>query len=272
MYGQISAANSLSDVYAMGGQPLTAMNVVAYSPGIFPPDVLLQILQGGYDKVLEAGAITVGGHTATDDELKYGLSVTGICHPDNVITNAGAKPGDRLVLTKPIGTGIITTALKAGKDLGQLTSRIIDVMATLNKAAGEAMQETGVHACTDITGFGLLGHTFEVAAASKAGIRMYASEVPVFAEAFSLIKDGYVPGGTNANQMFLEDKVRFDPSVAKEMQLLMCDAQTSGGLLIAVAADRCDHLLAALSERKVSTLAVIGEVVSAHPGFIEVLA
>ncbi len=271
-YGQIAAANSLSDVYAMGGRPITAMNVVAFSPNIFSADVLVEILSGGFSKVEEAGAVTVGGHTATDDELKYGLSVTGICHPDKIITNANAKPGDRLILTKPLGTGIISTALKNGQDLGALTDRVCRVMATLNKTASEAMQAVGVNACTDITGFGLLGHTFEMISGSGVGALIYSDSVPVFEEAKPLIEKGFVPGGTKSNGVFLKDKVSFDSSVSETMRTLFFDAQTSGGLLISVPKGKTDQLTEKMKQDGVGIVAVIGEITEKNKGHIEVSA
>jgi selenide,water dikinase len=270
-YGLISAANALSDIYAMGAKPLTALNIVAYSPGIFSAEVLSQILRGGHDKVLEAGAVIVGGHTATDDELKYGLSVTGACHPDKVITNAGAKPGDLLVLTKPIGTGIITTALKAGKNVGIVYNDICKEMATLNKSASEAMQFVGVNACTDISGFGLLGHAYEMAHSSNVRFKINTSYLPLFKDVFKWLEAGYVPGGTYANAAFLKDKVFYSNDVIEKIKLILCDAQTSGGLLISVSSERCDQLLTELKERNVHTCVVIGEVIPGARGIIEVI-
>jgi len=271
MYGQISAANSLSDVYAMGGRPLTALNIVGFHQKYFSLDVLAEILTGGYDKVTEAGAVIVGGHTIMDEELKYGLSVTGIIHPAKVVTNAGVQPGDKLILTKPIGTGIISTALKAGKDVGELSTRINEVMASLNKSASEAMQHVGVHACMDVSGFGLLGHGYEMAAASKVGFRIWASEVPLFENVIPLVAEGYVPGGTNNNRYYLEQKVGIDQNISWELSTLLFDAQTSGGLLIAVEEKKVDQLIAELKFRGTDSFAVIGEAVADHPGFIAVL-
>lgn len=268
MFGQISAANSMSDVYAMGGIPLTALNIVAFSSSIFPAETLVAILQGGFDKVREAGAVIVGGHTATDDELKYGLAVTGIVHPDKVVKNSTARPGDQLLLTKPLGTGIITTALKAGKDLGTLRDQVSTVMATLNDKASRAMQKVGVHACTDITGFGLMGHALEMASGSAVGLRLAGSRIPLFEEALPLVRAGHVPGGTRSNQAFLEGKVHQKGNYSEEQITLFFDAQTSGGLLIAVARERLNQLLDELHEENVQTIAVIGEVVDDHPGEI----
>jgi len=269
-YGQIAAANSLSDVYAMGGRPITALNVVGFHPKHFSLDVLAEILKGGFDKTTEAGAVLAGGHTIMDEELKYGLSVTGIVHPDKIITNANARPGDKLVLTKPIGTGIISTALKAGKDLGELSDRVNRSMATLNKAAAEVMQEIGVNAATDITGFGLLGHGYEMAAASKVGFNIWFSKTPVFNEALSMIAEGYVPGGTNNNRHYLQGKVTLSGALSWEQSTLLFDAQTSGGLLISLPEAKVDQLLAELHRRGVSDAAVIGEVVADHPAEIVV--
>ena len=269
-YGQISAANSLSDVYAMGGKPVTALNIVGYHPKVFSKEVLVEILTGGFDKVTEAGVALVGGHTIMDEELKYGLSVTGIIHPDKIVTNAGARPGDRLVLTKPLGTGILSTAIKSGVDLGILNKRLDHIMMTLNKTASEVMQEVGVHAATDITGFGLLGHGYAMCEASKVGMKIFASQVPHFAEAIPLVKKLYVPGGTYSNQVYLEDKVVLDNSVDKDYALLLFDAQTSGGLLISVSEDKVDLLTSRLVDEGVETVAVIGEVISGRPAKIEV--
>ena len=270
-YGQIAAANSLSDVYAMGGKPLTAMNVVAFSTGIFPDQVLVAILKGGGDKVIEAGAVTVGGHTITDDELKYGLSVSGIVHPDKVVKNSTAKPGDKLILTKPIGTGIITTALKSGQKVDDLYDSVCRVMITLNDKASAAMQEVGVNACTDITGFGLMGHAMEMAKGSGIGIKLNGQAVPVFEEVLALIKEGFVPGGTRANQAYLEEDVKIEGRYSDEHITLLHDAQTSGGLLISVAENKLELLIAELKKQSVETIAVIGEVTQAHPGKIYII-
>lgn len=270
-FGRISAANSLSDVYAMGGRPLTALNIVGFHQKYFSNDVLVKILKGGYDKVSEAGAVIVGGHTIMDEELKYGLAVTGIIHPAKVVTNAGARPGDRLVLTKPLGTGIISTALKAGQNLGDLLTRAVEAMATLNRAASEAMQAVGVHACTDITGFGLMGHGYEMAVASGVGFKIWYQAVPIFEEAIQLVNDGFVPGGTSNNRYFLNQKVIIPDSLDWARSTLLFDAQTSGGLLISVAQEKLDRLLEKLEQNNVSTIAVIGEVIEQHPGVIEII-
>lgn len=271
IYGQIAAANSLSDVYAMGGRPVTALNIVGFHQKFFSLDVLVEILKGGADKAAEAETSIIGGHTIMDEELKYGLSVTGVVHPDKIITNARATPGDKLVLTKPLGTGIISTALKSGKNLGELMNQANQVMTTLNKTASEVMQEIGVHACTDITGFGLLGHSYEMAAASKVGFKIWASSVPFFEGTIPLITKGFVPGGTNNNRYYLEEKVMLSNSLDWEHSTILFDAQTSGGLLISVVESKVDRLTEGLRCRGVETVAVIGEVVTAHPGKIEVI-
>lgn len=271
MFGQIAAANALSDVYAMGGTPLTALNIVGFSTGVLEPEILTEILKGGYDKIKESGALIVGGHTATDEELKYGLSITGTVHPDKVVTNTGAKVGDKLILTKPIGTGIISTALKNGKDLGKLTQLVSETMATLNKTASAVMQQVGVNACTDITGFGLMGHASEMAAGANLGILIFASKVPIFNEALQLVDEGFVPGGTRSNEYFLEDKVRFETALPDNLKTLLFDAQTSGGLLISVAAEKEQLLVSELKKQGVQTVEVIGELEAQHPCKITVI-
>lgn len=270
-YGQIAAANSLSDVYAMGGKPLTAMNVVAFSTNIFPNEVLTEILKGGADKVIEAGAVTVGGHTISDDELKYGLAVSGTVHPDKIVRNSTAKPGDKLILTKPIGTGIITTALKSGKELGELYDRVCRVMMTLNDKASIAMQTIGVNACTDITGFGLIGHAMEMAKGSNVGIEINGKSVPIFEEALGLIKDGYIPGGTRSNELYSRIDMDIKGNYTSEQITLFHDAQTSGGLLISVTENKLDALIKELKRLKVETIAVIGQVTKSHPVKISII-
>ena len=270
-YGQIAAANALSDIYAMGGKPLTALNVVAFSTSIFPETVLVDILKGGGDKVTEAGAVTVGGHTITDDELKYGLAVSGIVHPDKIVRNSTARVGDKLVLTKPIGTGIITTALKSGKNLGEVYDRVCLFMMSLNDKASIAMQTVGVNSCTDITGFGLIGHAMEMAKGNGVGLNIEAMSVPVFEEALDLIKEGHVPGGTRSNQVYLEPDVEIKGNYDSELITLLHDAQTSGGLLISVEEKKLKLLIEELKKRGIETIAVIGEVTKTHPSKIFII-
>ncbi len=268
-FGQIAAANAFSDVYAMGGRPLTAMNVVCFPVKEMPISVLQEILRGGLDKIKEAGAVLVGGHSVEDPELKYGLSVTGIVHPDRVIKNQGARPGDRLILTKPLGTGIINTAIKAGLAKEETVKKVTRTMATLNRDASEAMQEVGVSACTDITGFGLLGHACEMIEGTEVGMVIYASKVPYFPEAEEFANMGLVPGGTHRNKEFRGRMVDISREVSPPVVDILFDAQTSGGLLISVPEERAEGLLRNLKQRGVEA-AVIGEVTSEHPGRIEV--
>jgi len=270
-FGQIAAANALSDVYAMGGRPLTALNIVCFPLKTTAADILKAILKGGMDKVHEAGALLVGGHTVEDAELKYGLAVTGVVHPDKILTKAGARVGDLLVLTKPLGTGIIATALKGRQASGEAEAAIIQVMSQLNRAAAEALEGLEVHAVTDITGFGLLGHGLEMALASRAELTIYAGQVPILPWAREYAAMGLVPGGSHANRRFCEKHLMIDPAVDPVMVDLLADAQTSGGLFVAVAANHGDVLLSRLKERDVTLAACIGEVSSAGEGKIRII-
>ncbi|WXJ87571.1 Selenide, water dikinase [Moorella humiferrea] len=270
LYGQIAAANSLSDVYAMGGTPLTAMNIVAFPTKKVDINVLGEILKGGAEKVLEAGAVLVGGHSIEDEEPKYGLAVTGIVHPEKIVTNCGARPSDRLILTKPLGTGIITTAIKAEMATPELEQEVSQWMATLNRDAAAAMVAVGVHACTDITGFGLLGHGLEMAKGSGVNLVFHAGAIPVFPQAREFAAMGLIPGGAYNNRRHIEKDVKVGSGVPEDLFDILCDPQTSGGLLIAVAEEKTKALLAALKERGVTAAAVIGEV-DHGPGEIVVL-
>jgi selenide,water dikinase len=262
-FGQIAAANSLSDIYAMGGKPLTVLNIVG-----FPTDldlaILETILEGGSAKVKEAGAVVLGGHTIKDRELKYGLAVTGMVRRDDVVDNDGARPGDKLILTKPIGTGIIATALKAEVASDDAVEKINDSMSQLNDSASEAMMRRGVSACTDVTGFGLLGHALEMATASQVSMRIYADLVPVFDEAREYAQRGLVPGGTKANYEWIRPNLESKTSQDESALLLLCDAQTSGGLLIAVPDGKADSLSRDLTSRGVKS-AFIGDVTDSLP-------
>jgi selenide,water dikinase len=244
-FGQIAAANALSDVYAMGGEPLLALNLAGF-PEELPMEILAEIFRGGADKVAEAGAVVAGGHTVTDEEPKYGLSVVGLIHPSKVLTKSGAKPGDILVLTKPIGTGVITTALK--KDLLKANAHLeaaVASMCRLNRQAARLLQEAGVTACTDITGFGLLGHGSEMAGQGKVSFELWAEAVPVLPGAEEYAWEGIAPGGLRRNRDYLlgNGLVTVDEDVRPERATLLFDPQTSGGLLAAVAPDRVTHLL-----------------------------
>ena len=269
-YGQISAANSLSDIYAMGGRPLAALNIVGFPKSLFPIEVLSEILAGGADKALEADTPIVGGHTISDDELKYGLAVTGIVHPDRIFTNGGARPGDVLFLTKPLGSGTITTALKAGKGSPDVIKEVSDWMKMLNRDAAEVCKRIGIHACTDISGFGLLGHALEVAQASRIGLRLEYDRIPFFPAAIETTAQGFVPGGTRANLLHVAPDVRFAGRLGQIEQLLLCDPQTSGGLIIAVAQDKSERMSIDMESAGVPAV-IIGEVTSEPAGKIEVV-
>jgi selenide,water dikinase len=261
MFGQIAAANALSDVYAMGGKPLTAMNIVCFPIKTMDISILREILKGGLEKMKEAGVTLVGGHSIEDSELKYGLSVTGTIHPSNVMTNIGAEAGDALILTKPLGTGIINTAIKAGMANEKLIEMVTNYMARLNNAAAEVMQEVGAHACTDVTGFGLLGHAFEMIQGTGKGIIIHASRVPIFLEAMNFAEMGLVPGGTYRNRDFRIHRVDIDPNVSPYLIDILFDPQTSGGLLIAVPGEKTEGMVKKLKERGIDEAAIIGEVV-----------
>ena len=246
-FGQIACANALSDVYAMGGEPITALNIVCF-PRDLELSILKEILRGGLKKLEEAGVVLVGGHSVEDPEVKYGLSVTGIVHPQKIVRNQGAKPGDLLVLTKPIGTGIIATAIKAQMAEEKTILKVSEVMATLNKEASRVMVEIGVNACTDITGFGLLGHMCEMVEGTGVDFYVYAPRVPIFEEAFYFAKMGLVPGGAYRNKNFRSHMVDFCGVDEVTIDLLF-DPQTSGGLLMAVAREKVSLLLDELKKR-----------------------
>ena len=269
-FGRIAAANSFSDIYAMGGKPITAMNIVCFPIKDMDKTILKEILHGGLEIIHEAGAVMAGGHSVEDPEMKYGLSVTGIVHPDYFVTNQDARPGDLLVLTKPIGTGILTTALKGGALNDKLTAEITELMATLNKGASEAMMEVGVNAATDITGFGLLGHALEMAKASKVGIRLNALEVPIISEAMTFAAMGMIPEGSHRNRNFCSKDVQISPELDPLIIDLLTDSQTSGGLLISVAREKADLLLQKLIEKDITSAKIVGEILSKPKKIIEV--
>jgi len=256
-FGQIAAANALSDVYAMGGEPLTALNIVGFPSGKLPIEVLTDILRGGQDKVHEAGALVVGGHTIIDEEVKFGLAVTGRVHPDRVLTNAAARVGDRLVLTKPLGTGILATAAKQGRLSTSATAELHAGMATLNRDASRAALDVGVRCATDVTGFGLLGHALHVARASGVTLRIRAGDVPELPGARDAWRSGVRTGGAERNEAYLRDRVDWS-TVGDADRALLIDPQTSGGLLVAVPADRVRDYLS-----RVPQAVDIGEVTAA---------
>ena len=268
-YGAIAVANSLSDVYAMGGRPIIALNIVGF-PVSMDKQILVDILKGGYEKAAEAHVIIAGGHTVDDAEPKYGLAVTGIIRPGDQVSNAGAKPGDALVLTKPIGTGIITTGAKAGVAPQPVVDAAVEQMATLNYAAGEAMHHVGVNACTDVTGFGLIGHLRNMVAASGVGAQLSLRDVPVLEGAWDLVAKDVVPGGTRRNLESAEGIVRWGVEISEQAKLMLCDAQTSGGLLFALPRSRASGMLNALSGLGIAGWQ-IGEIVKSKEPHIEVL-
>jgi selenide,water dikinase len=266
-FGQIAAANALSDVYAMGGRPLTALNIVCYPTKTVPKEVLQAILAGGLNKIHEAGALLVGGHSVDDTELKYGLSVTGVVHPDRVLTNGGARVGDQLILTKPLGTGVIATAMKGRLASPEAEAAAIQVMTTLNRLPADCLESQAVHAITDITGFGLLGHALEMASASNVEITFYARRVPLLAAAREYAAMGLVPAGSFANRNFCAKSLHVSPEVDPVLVDLMSDAQTNGGLLLAVSPDQVQPFLECLQRHGISP-SRIGEVTSQAPGRI----
>ena len=258
-FGAIAATNALSDIYAMGARPVTALNLVAF-PKDGPLEVLGEIMRGGADKAREAGVSIIGGHSIDDKEPKYGMAVTGILHPDSIIQKGNVRAGDKLVLTKPLGTGIIATAIKAGRASEEMIAVAVRSMKTLNKSASEAMLEVGVKGATDITGFGLLGHLREMLRQSSLSARLSLANVPFIPGVRDLAKS-CIPGGTRANLTYVADALVWGEGIAEDEKLMLADAQTSGGMLIAIAPDKLDALLAGLAARGVETRAVIGEVV-----------
>jgi len=257
-FGRIAAANSLSDVYAMGGRPLTAMNLLAF-PCSLSADIVGEVVRGGAEKVTEAGAVTVGGHTVDDKEPKFGLSVMGVVHPDRVVRNNTARPGDVAFLTKPIGTGVIATAIKRGLETEETAREVVESMAMLNKLASEAMVEVGVSAATDVTGFGLIGHLHEMAEGSGLAAWTRAADIPLFDRALSLAADRVIPGRTNDLLEWATDFVKWQAAEDAETWLrVLLDPQTSGGLLMAVSPESADDLAAALESRGVLAARVGG--------------
>lgn len=259
-YGTIAVANALSDVYAMGAKPLFALNIVGFHTTGMPLEILVRMMRGGGDKALEAGIEIVGGHTIDDKEPKYGLAVTGVINPADIVYNSTAQVDDVLFLTKPLGTGIISTAIKRGIASEAAIKRVTQIMATLNKSASEAMVGVGVNACTDVTGYGLLGHLGEMTRGSGVGARIHARAVPIIQAARDLIGADLdiAPGGTKNNLEFVRAFTNFDPGIPQEDRLLLADAQTSGGLLISCAAAKADELESALKEAGTIVTARIG--------------
>jgi len=268
-FGRIAAANALSDIYAMGARPLFVLNLVGFPRDLLPEGILEEILRGGSAVAREAGVPTLGGHSIDDAEPKYGMVAVGEVDPRRMVTNAGAHAGDVLVLTKPIGSGIVATAIKQGVASAEVVRAAVDVMSTLNRSAAQAMVAGAAHAATDVTGFGLLGHLHRMLLSSGVAARLHAADVPLLVGARELAEAGHVPGGTRRNLADLSGHVTFSPAVDDAARTLLGDAQTSGGLLICVQPDRLDELLATL-EGTTPARAVIGSVVEGPPGAITV--
>lgn len=267
-FGRIAAANALSDIYAMGARPLFALNIVAFPRDLLDQGILGEIVRGGGEVAHAAGVAIVGGHSIDDAEPKYGLAVVGEVDPKRVIRNSTAQPGDQIVLTKPIGTGIISTAIKRGAAPDSVIGKAVESMVTLNEGAAHAMVEVGVNAATDLTGYGILGHLHEMARASRVGVRLFEGAIPILPGAYELSEAGFIPGGTRRNERDISPYVRWSSEVAESRRALLFDAQTSGGLLIAVPPERLDSLLSALEESGAPTASLIGEVVPGEPGKI----
>ncbi|MBM7659238.1 selenide,water dikinase [Bacillus mesophilus] len=260
MFGQIAAANALSDVYAMGGKPKTVLNIVGFPIKELGPDVLAEILKGAADKTKEAGALIVGGHSIDDKEPKFGLSVTGLIHPDKILKNVGAKPGDSLVLTKPIGVGILTTGVKRDAVTPEQLQKVTDTMASLNKVAAECLEGLNPNAGTDVTGFGLLGHASEIARGSNVSLTLHFDQVPLLDGTVDLANQGIIPGGTKSNYEWLSEAVVYDEKLTQEERFILCDAVTSGGLLVSLPKEEAELYVQKLHENGIAEAAIVGEV------------
>jgi selenide, water dikinase len=258
IFGRVAAANALSDIYAMGAEPKTALNIVAFPKGKLDLEVLVEIVRGGAERAREAGAVVIGGHTIIDEELKYGMAVTGVVHPDQVIRNVGVQPGDALVLTKPLGTGIITTALKRRNASKDAVRAAIASMIALNNTASAIMRECAVHACSDVTGFGLLGHAVEMAAGSRVTIVLEAAKLPLLPGARRLAEQGVLTGGCKRNRDYLKDKISVDRFIPQALLEVALDPQTSGGLLIALPEARALTMVTELHSRGVKAATIVG--------------
>ena len=269
MFGQIAAANALSDVYAMGGEPKTVLNIVGYPIKKLGADMLAEILRGAADKVKEAGAITIGGHSVDDQEPKFGLSVTGIVHPKRFWKNVGSNPGDVLILTKPIGVGILTTGIKREVVTKEQEKAVTETMAMLNKTAAEILTSFSPHAVTDVTGFGLLGHASEMAKGSNVTFEICMEQVPMLDGTYELSQNGVVPGGSKSNHKWVAEDVHYE-HISMENQLILCDAITSGGLLVSISEKEAEKYVSKLHEAGLCYAAIIGKVLSKQDKFIYV--
>jgi selenide,water dikinase len=271
VFGQISATNALSDVYAMGGDPKTTMNIVCFPKGKMDMGILAEILKGGADKVIESGAVVIGGHSVMDEELKYGMAVTGVIHPDKIFRNVGVQEGDVLILTKPLGTGIVTTALKKGRASQESVDQTVASMTTLNATASAIMRKFPVHACSDVTGYGILGHAMEMAAGSGVTLVIESAKMPLIRSAPELAEKGYLTGGCKRNRDYLKDKITIDKSVREGLVEVALDPQTSGGLLMAVAKRHAPALTAELESAGVMVAAEVGYATSQQKSWVRLV-
>ncbi len=271
VFGQIAATNALSDIYAMGAEPRTAMNIVCFPKGKMDIRVLGEVLKGGAEKVQEAGAVLVGGHSIIDEEIKYGMAITGVIHPDKVIRNVGVQEGDALILTKPLGTGIISTALKKGKASKESVQASVASMITLNNTASKIMRNYPVHACSDITGYGLLGHALEMASGSSVTFILESSKLPILHRAPRLAEKGYLTGGCKRNRDYLKDKITIDKSIREGLVEVAFDPQTSGGLLIAVAQKYAPKLVDELQANGVKAATAVGYATSLQKAWVRLV-
>jgi len=271
VFGQIAATNSLSDVYAMGGEPKTAMNIVCFPKGKMEMEVLGEILKGGADKVKESGAVIIGGHSIIDEEIKYGMAITGVIHPDKIFRNVGVQEGDALILTKPLGTGIITTALKKGKASKESVDEAVAFMTTLNAAASAVMCKYPVHACSDVTGFGILGHALGIASGSGVTLVIESQKLPIMHRAPRLAEKGYITGGCKRNRDYLKDKITVEKSLPEGIVEVAFDPQTSGGLLIAVAKRHATKLIEDLQAAGVTAATQVGYATSLQKPWVRLV-
>jgi len=271
VFGQIAAANSLSDVYAMGGEPKTCMNIVCFPKGKMDIEILGEILKGGADKVKESGAVVIGGHSIIDEEIKYGMAVTGVIHPDKIFRNVGVQEGDALILTKPLGTGIITTALKKGKASKESVDQAVKSMTTLNAAASAVMRKYPAHACSDVTGFGILGHGLGMASGSGVTLVFESQKLPLLHRAPRLAEKGYITGGCRRNREYLDDKMSIEKSIREGLVEVALDPQTSGGLLIAIAKRHAAKLIEDLRAAGVQDTTEVGYATSLQKAWVRLV-
>jgi selenide,water dikinase len=271
IFGQISATNSLSDVYAMGGEPKTCMNIVCFPQGKMDIEILGEILKGGAEKVIESGAVVIGGHSIIDEEIKFGMAVTGVIHPDKILRNVGVQEGDALILTKALGTGIITTALKKGKASEESVNEAVKSMITLNAAASQVARKHPIHACSDVTGFGILGHSLEMASGSGVTLVIESAKMPLLRGAPRLAEKGYITGGCKRNREYLADKMAIDKSIREGLVEVALDPQTSGGLLLAVSKRYAPKLLDDLHAAGIAQATEIGYATSLQKSWVRLV-